>query len=326
MDLLASHESPLLLRVVSTHLETPDVALIALEHAQRESLPRATAGAHINLRLGAQLERSYSLCDTTAGHDTYQIAVKLEAESRGGSRAVHALRPGDTVQARGPFNSFALDAQAKQVILLAGGIGITPLLAMAREAACNGQPYTLHYFARSADAAAFHTLLSAASYAPHANFHFGLPEQDVAAALQALLDAPPPDTHLYVCGPRVFIDLARQIASRTWPSAAVHWELFTPAGEPANDAHQTSFQVKLARSGGSYDVPAGKSILQVLGENGVQADYSCREGMCGMCIARVLEGEPDHRDEFLSDEAHQSGDAIAICVSRSRSPVLILDL
>ncbi|MBV7483835.1 PDR/VanB family oxidoreductase [Bordetella sp. BOR01] len=326
MELSASHGASLLLRVVSTELETPEVALIEFEHAQRAALPHAAAGAHINLLLGEQLERSYSLCDTTSGHGTYQIAVKLEAPSRGGSRAAHDLRPGDTVVARGPFNGFPLDAQAGRVILLAGGIGITPLLAMAREANGNGQPYTLHYFARTAGDAAFHTLLSAAPHAPHAHFHFGLAGQDVADRLQALLDAPPPGTHLYICGPRMFIDLARQIASRAWPAAAVHWELFTAAGEPATDEQQGSFQVKLARSGGAYEVPAGKSILQVLGENGVQADYSCREGMCGMCIARVLEGEPDHRDEFLSDDAHQSGDAIAICVSRSHSPVLILDL
>ncbi|MBS0224021.1 MAG: oxidoreductase [Proteobacteria bacterium] len=315
------------LQVMSLRREADDVLSLRLADPCGARLPAFTPGAHIALRLGEGLVRQYSLCNGPDEDGTYLIAVKREARSRGGSAAVHRLAQGDVVAATLPVNAFAVDWSAPHLVLLAGGIGITPLLSMALHAMQRGHSFELHYFARSSAHAAFHDLLADAPMAPHVVFHFAIEPEAVSSVLKDLLSSRRAGAHLYVCGPVPFMDEARKIAAGCTNLSAVHWEYFTPPA-PAEEARASSAvcTVRLARSGKTLEVPANKSILQVLIENGVTIDSSCMEGLCGLCATRVLEGEPDHRDEVLTDNDRQYGKLMTVCVSRAREGVLVLDL
>jgi vanillate O-demethylase ferredoxin subunit len=315
------------LQVIGRRYEADDVLSLRLADPSGAPLPSFTPGAHIALRLGESLVRQYSLCNGPDDSSAYFIAVKREVQSRGGSAAVHRLSQGDLVAAAPPVNAFAVDWSALHLVFLAGGIGITPLLSMAQHALRRGHSFELHYFARSPAHAAFHGVLTDGPLAPHVSFHFGMDSGAVSSLLKELLPARRAGTHLYVCGPVPFMDEARKIAVGCTSLAGVHWEYFTPPSPaPESGGASTSCTVRLARSGKTLEVPANKSILQVLIENGVAVDSSCMEGVCGLCATRVLEGEPDHRDEVLSEEDRQRGNLMTVCVSRARGGVLVLDL
>ncbi len=315
------------LQVIDRRHEADDVLSLRLAAADGAALPAFTPGAHIALRLGEGLVRQYSLCNGPDERGAYAIAVKREAESRGGSVAMHRLVPGDVVAAAAPVNAFTVDWSAPHLVLLAGGIGITPLLSMARHALQRGHSFELHYFARSAAHAAFHGVLADGPLGAHVVFHFGIQPDAVSALLQELLPTRRTGAHLYVCGPAAFMDEARRIAAGCASLAGIHWEYFTPAAHaPAAGGASAACTVRLARSGKTVAVPADKSILQVLIENGVAMDWSCMEGVCGLCATRVLEGEPDHRDEVLSDDDRRCGGLMTVCVSRARGGLLVLDL
>lgn len=315
------------LRVADVRREADDVVALDLADPAGAPLPPFTPGSHIALRLGCGLVRQYSLCNGPDDVASYRIAVKREADSRGGSRAVHLLRKGDLVPVAPPVNAFPVDWTAPHLVLLAGGIGITPLLSMARHALRRGHSFELHYFARSPRHAAFHDALRAGDLSPHLELHLGIEAGRVDARLRGLLESRRAGSHLYLCGPRPFMDTARAIAAACAPIAETRWEYFAPS-EPAGEAPggDAAFEVRLSRSGQTFEVPPGKTILQVLLENGIVADCSCMEGICGICVTRVLEGEPDHRDEFLTEEEKRPGDQMTICVSRARSRLLVLDL
>jgi len=315
------------LQVTSRRREAEDVLSLRLADPHGARLPGFTPGAHIALRLGEGLVRQYSLCNGPGEEGAYLIAVKREAQSRGGSAAVHRLAQGDVIAATSPVNAFEVDWSAPHLVLLAGGIGITPLLSMARHAVQRGHSFELHYFARSSAHAAFHGLLADGPMAPHVVFHFGVEPAAVSARLDELLSNRPVGSHLYVCGPVPFMDQARKIADGCANLSAVHWEYFTPPTPTAEArADSAPCTVLLARSGKTFEVSADKSILQVLIENGVVVDSSCMEGVCGLCATRVLEGEPDHRDEVLSDDERRCGQLMTVCVSRARGGLLVLDL
>lgn len=315
------------LQVIGRHHEADDVLSLRLAGVDGAPLPAFTPGAHIALRLGDDLVRQYSLCNGPDESEVYSIAVKREAQSRGGSAAVHRLTQGDILTATPPVNGFAVDWSAAHLVLLAGGIGITPLLSMARHALKRGHSFELHYFARSPMQAAFHDVLAEGPLAPHVVFHFGIEPAAVVPLLQELLPTRRNGTHLYVCGPVPFMDEARRIAAGCANLADIHWEYFTPpAHAPEAGAASVACTVRLARSGKTLEVPADKSILQVLIENGVMIDSSCMEGVCGLCATRVLEGEPDHRDAVLTDDDRQCGHLMTVCVSRARGGPLVLDL
>lgn len=315
------------LQVIGRRHEADDVLSLRLADPAGAPLPAFTPGAHIALRLGEDLVRQYSLCNGPDDGDAYSIAVKREARSRGGSAAVHRLAEGDVVGAIAPVNAFAVDWSAPHLVLLAGGIGITPLLSMARHAVQRGHSFELHYFARSPEHAAFHGVLADGPLASHVVFHFGVEPDAVSPLLQALLPARRSGAHLYVCGPVPFMDEARRIAAGCANLAGIHWEYFTPpAHVPEAGAATEACTIRLARSGKTLEVPADKSILQVLIENGVTMDWSCMEGVCGLCATRVLDGEPDHRDDVLSNEERTCGHMMTVCVSRARGGLLVLDL
>lgn len=303
------------------------VVELTLGAADGGALPSWSPGAHVDLVLAEAedgrppLVRQYSLCGPEAS-DRWRIAVLLEPGGRGGSRFVHErLEPGTRLRARGPRNLFPL-TESRRAILLAGGIGITPLLPMARRLARTGADWRLVYGGRSRAAMAY--LDELAVYGERvrivAQDEQGLPD------LGSLLGRPLPDTAVYCCGPAGLIAEAERLC-RSWPAGALRCERFQPeigSGVPAGP--DSGFEVELARSGRRLTVPAGRSVLEVLQAAGVAVLSSCAEGTCGTCETRVLDGEPEHRDEVLGEAERADGKTMMVCVSRSRGPRLVLDL
>jgi vanillate O-demethylase ferredoxin subunit len=305
--------------------EADGICSFELVHPQGDSLPAFTAGAHIDVQVTPQLVRQYSLCNDPAESHRWRIAVLREPASRGGSAGIHeSLQPGATLRVSAPRNHFELVA-ARRSLLIAGGIGITPILAMAQALHATGQDFAMHYCARTASRMAFRREIEASGYAARVHFHLGDgPQGQQFDAAQALAGAEP-GTHLYVCGPAGFmehvLDAARALA---WPEECLHREHF--AGSVIASDRDAAFEVQLARSGKRCTVPAGRSVLQVLLEQGVDVPYSCEAGVCGTCLTRVLEGHPDPRDSYLTEAERRANDQFLPCCSRSLSPRLVLDL
>lgn len=306
--------------------EALDVRSFELMAEDGDSLPPFTPGSHIDVHVAPGVVRQYSLCNDPREADRYVIAVKREPASRGGSSGMHErVRAGDRLVVSAPRNNFALVADARHHLLLAGGIGITPLLCMARHLLASGASFQLIYFSRSIAHTAFHDVLSSPEFRGRVTFHYALEPDQVRAYLRKLLWARPTGGHLYLCGPRAFMDLVETTAAPTWAPDAVHLEYF--AADPAALAGPSAgFVVKLARHGGEFVVPEERTIIEVLAEHGVIVDTSCEQGVCGTCITGVLEGEPDHRDVFLTDAEKRAGDRMTVCVSRARGSRLVLDL
>lgn len=305
--------------------ETPDIKSFELVRADGSELPAWSAGAHIDVRIDDKTVRQYSLCGTPGTRDAYLIAVKNAPDSRGGSRTMHQrVSIGDTLDVSGPRNHFALIDGARHYLLLAAGIGITPLLAMAQELQARGASYELHYFTRSFAGTAFRELLSSEPYAGKVKFHHVGADRS-REVLRPLLDKCPQGHHLYMCGPRGFTDLIGAVTAGIWSPEAIHVEYFS-ADSAALAAPGRAFEVKLQRSGRTIPVPAGSSIVDALGAHGIDVATSCREGVCGTCLTGVIAGIPDHRDAFLSAKERKAGDKIMICVSRAKSAQLVLDL
>jgi ferredoxin-NADP reductase len=287
-------------------------------------LPRFEAGAHVELRIGRFL-RQYSLSNDSAERRHYRIAVLRENASRGGSRHLHeSVRVGDLVEVSLPRNSFRLDPAAAHHHLIAGGIGIAPIMSMIAELQRRHAEFEVDYCTRSPERTAFRGELSSLAAAGRLRFHHdgGDPARglDIAAALRA----PRPGTHLYYCGPASLMAATAQAAGK-WPAGAVHCEYFTSAPEPERAAaEERSFRITLARSGGDYEVPAGETIVSVLRRHGIAPRTSCELGYCGACLTPYLAGEPDHRDQVLEEHGRQR--YVLICCSRSKTPVLTLDL
>jgi len=290
------------------------------------ALPAFEAGAHIDLHLPGGLVRQYSLCNDPRETHRYRIAVLREPNSRGGSSAVHdALNEGDVLAISAPRNHFALSAEADRALLLAGGIGITPILCMAEQLAADGRPFELHYASRSRGRTAFVERIGAASFAASAHFHFddGEPAQRIDIA--ALLSSAQAGTHLYVCGPKGFIDAVLAMArAQGWPEAQLHWEFF--AADTAPRDGDASFEVQLASSGRVVLVAAGQSVVGALAQAGIEVMVSCEQGVCGTCLTRVLQGEIDHRDLYLTPEEQAANDQFTPCCSRAKSARLVIDL
>ena len=301
---------------------TSEVSTFTFETIE-EPFRGLTAGAHIDVHLGRDLIRNYSLTEWDTAGRWFSVAVKWEPHGRGGSTAMHRLEAGDVLEIGGPRNNFALRSTGEPLVLIGAGIGITPVYAMARELASEGCGFELHHVARTRALAAFHpeieNLRLGEKYILHCTEEQGRPD------FSALLESHPEDAHYYVCGPEPLLT-AISDASRMTGRGTVVFERFAAAGTVTPDAEDSAFHVVLASTGDELEVPAEKSILQVLREAGREVDYSCSEGICGSCITDVLEGEIDHRDSILSDEEKAAGDCLCVCVSRARCPRLVLDL
>lgn len=294
------------------------VVAIRLAHPDGDDLPAWTPGAHIDLLLGDDLVRQYSLCGDPADRGHWRIGVLLEPESRGGSAAVHALAEGDRVRVRGPRNHFSL-VPSRCYVFIAGGIGITPLLPMIAEAEATGSEWHLHYGGRSLSTMAFRDGLS--TYGDKVTF---VPaDASGQLDLASILGEPAPNTLVYTCGPEGLLT-AVEDACAPWPEGSLHLERFS--GRPIDDSGNTAFEIELERSGLTLQVGPEESVFDVVRAAGVSVLGSCLEGICGTCETEVLAGEIDHRDSVLDEEERESNELMMICVSRCRGDRLTLDL
>ena len=327
----------MILRVRQITFQANGINSYELVHPQGEELPPFTAGAHIDFHFRDGSVRQYSLCNDPAERHRYLIAVLKEVNGRGGSLALHErLHVQRLVSVGQPRNNFPLTQRARSHLLIAGGIGITPLLSMARELERSGAHYALHYCTRGPEVTAFREELEPLVRKGRVTLHYdgGVPANGLD--IGALLREPHEGTHLYYCGPPGFMGACER-ASTHWPSGTVHCEHFAASSSPksflSNDELEAAgdaalsglgFQIKVASSGAVYIVPNDKSIVEVLGEHGIEILTSCKAGLCATCKIRYLSGEVEHRDMVL-DEAEQS-EYLTACVSRAKSSMLVLDL
>ena len=308
------------LRVQALTWEADRIIGIELRRPDGGALPEFSAGAHIDLRLPNRMTRSYSLINPPGERHRYVIAVQRDRASRGGSRWLHeALRVGERLLVEPPRNDFALVEEAPHSLLIAGGIGITPLWSHAQRLLALGRPFELVYAVRSRRVAAFLEPLRArlgAVLTLHVDDEADGRQLDVAA----LVARAAPDTELYCCGPRGMLE-AFEAATTGRGHAHVEW--FTPRQPPGPIG---GFTVELARSGRTLAVPSGCTILETLEVAGVRAPWACREGTCGTCETRVLAGAPDHRCAVLTAEERAANRTVMICCAGSTTERLVLDL
>ncbi len=323
------------LKVAEARTLNPLIRLLRLEHADGAPLPGWTPGAHIQVQVrlpdGQTDWRHYSLIDLEGVAGTpgfapmaYTIAVRREESGRGGSRFMHeGVRPGDRLAVQPPRNDFPLEEGSARAVLLAGGIGITPLASMAARCRAQGRSAALHYAGRTRPLLAFADELQAllgADLRLHADDEAGGQGFDIDALLDGMAAGEP----LYVCGPKPLLDAVLAAAqARGWAPGRVHFELFSA---PAVEAGDQPFEVELAQSGRRFMVPADQTLLDCLIEHGCDPLYDCKRGECGVCAVPVIAGELDHRDYVLSQAEKDGGQVMQICISRAKGPRLVLDL
>jgi len=314
------------LRVARKSVEAIDICSFELVDEAAASLPPFAAGAHINVAVTSDLVRQYSLCNHPSDRHRYQIAVLRDKSSRGGSVAMHdTIHEGDLVQVSAPLNHFPLAAEASHSILLAGGIGITPILCMSERLEHAGASFELHYCSRSQAHMAFRERIERASFANRASLYFDDAHSGQMINLDAILAAPNPRTHVYVCGPPGFIDWALRTAEKVgWPESNVHREFFKAELHPTLESG--AFHIKLSSTGETVVVAPNESVIQALTRVGIDIPTSCEQGVCGTCITRVLEGVPEHRDLFMMDAEHAANDQFTPCCSRAKTSLLVLDI
>ena len=297
------------------------IHLFEFRHPDGQDLPPFTAGAHVTLRVPNGLVRKYSLCSDPAERDRYAIAVKRETAGRGGSISlIDDAKVGDIVAVSAPINDFGLPQRAQDFLFIAGGIGVTPMMAMIREVLAAGKRFRLYYCTRSPETTAFLDELSAPELKGKVTIHHD--QGDIANALDLwpVLEERKNREHLYCCGPRPLMEAVRSMTGH-WSSAAVHFEAFSDAETHKPD--DKPFRLKLARSGVVLDVPVDKTILEVLRAAGHDVPSSCESGTCGTCRTKLLAGAADHRDLVLAE--HERATSIMTCVSRAFSDELAID-
>jgi ferredoxin-NADP reductase len=331
---MTSMLAPLLLtlRVAAVDTTTSLIKSFTLEAADGALLPGYEPGAHLQIEIpasagGVPQWRSYSLVnldpsvDPRAGVPAYRLGVRLEDEGRGGSRHMHMLETGATLNARAPVNHFPLAAPPR-VLLVAGGIGITPMASMAAELAAQQRDFELHFSGRTRDALPYVEELR--TFAGERLMLHSDDDPATRFSIDALLDSAQVNQPIYVCGPAGMIDAVLASARRRgWHECDLHYELFTESAPQEGD---TAFEVELKSSGKLVTVPSDKSLLDTLLENGTDVMYDCRSGYCGLCSVSVASGAIDHRDTYLSDADKAGGKVMQVCVSRCKNGRLVLDL
>ena len=312
-------------KIGSRKLEAEGIISLKLDPCDGGTLPAFRAGAHIDVHLSNGLVRQYSLYGDPSDTTCYQIAVLREPNGRGGSRYVHdELREGDMLRISSPRNHFPL-IPASHTLLFAGGIGITPLLSMARELYAQRASFELHYCVRSLARAAFSDWLAASDFEDNVRLHIDEgPDANRLDAGRLCRDAIA-GAHLYVCGPSGFMTHVISTAQGAgWDDARIHREYFAPPAETATSGEV--FELECARAGKLVPVADGQSIAAALRSHGIEVPLSCEQGICGTCSIRVLDGIPDHRDHFLTASEKAANDRLLACCSRARSARLVLDL
>lgn len=282
-------------------------------------------GSHIDVTGPTGLTRQYSLVSPTHERDSWVIAVKRETESRGGSAALHELRSGQVLQIGQPRSLLAVAEGADRHLLVAAGIGVTPLVNIAHHLARADQNFEFHYYASKREDAAFIDLLQDRSgFGDRVHFHFGLAREDQSAHLEPAMARLTSSSHVYTCGPAGFMSRVESLSVPRVGEDHVHIEHFR-ASAPVEDAAERPFEVELD-TGQIFEIPLGVSIVDVLRRNGVDVETACEEGVCGTCVTRVLAGVPDHRDDCLPRTVPAASDQMAICVSRSTTPRLTISM
>jgi len=318
-------ESSIGLLVRTMRLEANNILSFELVHPQGQPLPSITAGAHIDVYLPGNVVRSYSLAGDPADRSRWVLGVLREDNGKGGSRAMHErVRVGSTLRVSQPRNAFGLAAHAQHTVLIAGGIGITPIKAMAHELKRAGASFELHYCARAPENVAFTDEINALVPSPNMHWHFDGGEPERGLDMEALLANPAPGTHVYFCGPPGFM-AACEAATRHWSEGTVHREYFkVPEQEAPQAQDDGSFTVFLARTGKTVTVQPDQTIVRAIELSGERVPTSCMSGLCGTCKVNYLDGEVDHRDYILSDAEKQY--CLTACVSRAKGASLSLDL
>ncbi|VWX58026.1 Vanillate O-demethylase oxidoreductase [Burkholderiales bacterium 8X] len=318
--------SELHVRVGKKTDEAVGIASFELVSEDGRPLPSFSAGSHVDVHLPNGITRQYSLCNDPGESHRYLIGVLRDAASRGGSAAMHdEVKEGDRLRISAPKNHFPLAHDAGHSILIAGGIGVTPILCMAERLALSGASFEMHYCTRSADRAAFRGRIQASGFASRVQFHFD--DGDDAQKMDAgeLLAQVRPGVHVYVCGPTGFMDwVLGKARSSGWPAEQLHYEFFGAEVAPSED--DDVFEVKLASSGRVITVAKDQTVVQALAAAGVEVATSCEQGVCGTCLTRVISGEPDHKDMYLTPEEQEANDQFLPCCSRAKSAMLVLDL
>jgi ferredoxin-NADP reductase len=310
-------------RVRSATTIAQDVRCYELVAADQSPLPAYDPGAHIDLHLPSGAIRQYSLLGGADAH--YEIAIQQALAGKGGSvEAFNVLVPGASVRISNPRNNFALALGATKHLFIAGGIGITPIMAMVRAVSRVREPFYLIYCTRSPARTAFLDFARGLAAQGQAQLHHDEGRSEAQLDVRAVLAEQPEGTHVYCCGPEGMMAAVRE-AAVGWKAGAVHFEHFSnPQIATRQASGNASFKVRLLRSGGTFDVPADRTIIEVLRDNGIEVQTSCESGLCGTCRTRYVSGTPDHRDLILDDREH--GDYMMICCSRSHSGLLTLDL
>lgn len=321
------------LQVLARRNETRDIVVFDLSLPGGATLPQFQAGAHLELQIGGRI-RHYSLCSAPDDRTHYRIAVQRESAGRGGSvQLCDGADAGETLWVRGPFNHFALRLPAaRPPLLLAGGIGVTPVLCMALELTAAGLDFELHFSGRSLEHMAFLPLLRSGVFGSRVHLYADDGRGLAPMHLPTLLGSGKPGRHLYVCGPGGLIDAADRIArEQGWAGDHIHFEHFgVPPAAPADVRVDGSgcepFEVEIASTGRRIAVAADQNVVQALAAAGVHIPMSCEVGVCGSCRTRVLAGVPDHRDLLLSPEEQARNQEFTPCCSRAKTPLLVLDL
>jgi vanillate monooxygenase ferredoxin subunit len=311
--------------VITSIIDAGDVRIFELRAANGTPLPPYEAGAHVDVTLGNGIMRQYSLCCAAPCANSYRIAVKRDPQSRGGSEWLHSQAVvGGVLTIGAPRNAFALKPAAGTYLLFAGGIGITPVLSMAYALQRTGRSFQLAYFARSADDLAFADELTTGPLANSVTLVCGRTPEENAARIAAIMDAAPAAVaSVYTGGPALFMDAVLALGAARFGADAVHRESFSA---PAASAGDQPFILRLVRAGRDREVVAGSTALASLQDAGIDVDCSCEVGVCGTCRTAVIEGVPEHLDTVLSDAEKAANNCFMPCVSRSRTPVLCLDL
>jgi phthalate 4,5-dioxygenase reductase subunit len=298
------------------------IHLFEMRRKDGSELPHFTAGSHINLRVPNGLVRKYSLCSDPADRSHYRVAIKREDNGRGGSvYLIDHTKVGDEWMISAPDNAFALPQRGDNFIFIAGGIGITPFIAMIH--ALKDDPakkFKLYYCSRTPEMTAFREELSAPEFKGKVIIHYDGGDPANALDLWPIVEERKNREHVYCCGPRGLMEAVRA-ATGHWTPTSIHFEAFSEADARRPD--DQPFKVKLASSGKVIDVPAGTTILEAMRAEGIDVPSSCESGTCGTCRTKLLEGEADHRDLVLNE--NERGSQIMICVSRAKTPVITID-
>lgn len=322
--LSVSEGETLELQLTAIRLEAQGIHSFEFRDPQGRELPVFSAGAHVDVHLPGGLVRSYSLASDPADRQRWRLGVLREKNGRGGSRAMHEkLRVGENVRIGAPRNAFSMAEGARHTVLLGGGIGITPLKAMAHTLAAMGASFELHYCCRSEQNAAFVNELREIVPAGQLHLHVDNGDPSQGLDIAAMLQSPAEGTHLYYCGPGGFMDACAK-ASEHWPSGTVHCEHFKAPAPAAAATAAGAFEVHLARKGVTVQVQPEQTIVRAIELAGLRVPTSCLSGLCGACKVDYLEGEVEHNDYILNDE--EKTRCMTLCVSRAKSPRLVIDI